>query len=500
MHEPVKVFLARLSHETNSFAPGSMGMEDFRTRFGPDILDLRGDGSCLGAILDFACENGWEVLPSFDMAAGPGPTVSDEVIQIMLEHLDRDLPPALGQGLNGIFLQLHGAMTSQSCADVEGLLLRRIRTHLAGRKIPVAAMLDMHANVSPAMAENADILVAYRNNPHTDAAETALRTARRLRETMVAGIPMRTILEQAPFLWPPTGTGTENEPMRGLSQIARNAENERVRAVSVCPGFAQSDTPHTGLSFQFVVTPTSPPEEVARIAQELLKHARKHAQAGFPEEWGLQEGIKAARLGGKFPALIVEPADNIGGGASGDATWVLEEFLQQGVTNAGVILADAAAVQALAQTKPGDSKLIRLGGRHPQLSGPSLTLNMEVLRHSDGEFEVEDRQSHLIAARGSRIQMGRCVLARCQGITILLTTLPTAPMDLGQWRCVDIDPASFSFIDIKAAVAHRRAYDRIARSSFTVRTPGPCTSNLASLPYKHLRRPLFPFDPLEIVM
>jgi microcystin degradation protein MlrC len=231
-----------------------------------------------------------------------------------------------------------------------------------------------------------------------------------------------------------------------------------------------------------------------RIATRLYDYAFQHAAKGLPSEWPLHEAIDLARAGGKFPALIVEPADNIGGGSPGDATWVLKAFLEREVKRAGLILAAPGVVEQLRDVGPGSERRLILGGHHPALSGPPVTLDTKVIRHSDGEFDLEDPQSHLAAARGTRIRMGRSVLVESQGLLILLTTLPTAPMDLGQWRCVGVNPEEFHLIAIKAAVAHRRAYDPIARSSYTVGTPGPCSSDLASFPYRNLRRPMFPLD------
>ena len=81
---------------------------------------------------------------------------------------------------------------------------------------------------------------------------------------------------------------------------------------------------------------------------------------------------------------------------------------------------------------------------------------------------------------GVRIDMGRCAVVRHGGVTILLTSKKTPPFDLGQFRSQGIAPESLSVIGIKAAVAHRRAYDRITKASFTVATPGPCSSDLMS--------------------
>jgi microcystin degradation protein MlrC len=121
-------------------------------------------------------------------------------------------------------------------------------------------------------------------------------------------------------------------------------------------------------------------------------------------------------------------------------------------------------------------------------------LDVTLVSRSDGRFTLEDRQSHSVATGGVAIEMGPCAVVRHRGLTILLTSRKTPPNDLGQWRSQGIEPAGFAIIGVKAAVAHRRAYDRIAAASFTLRTRGPCTSDLRALPYSRLRRPIFPLD------
>ena len=96
---------------------------------------------------------------------------------------------------------------------------------------------------------------------------------------------------------------------------------------------------------------------------------------------------------------------------------------------------------------------------------------------------------------GVHIEMGPCAVVRSEGITILLTSRKTAPFDLGQLRSQGIEPRDFAVIGVKAAVAHKRAYDPIAGASYYVDTPGPCTGNLASLPWRQLQRPIYPLDP-----
>jgi len=496
-HNALKIFVSRLFHETNGFAPGRLEMSDFQYRHGQDLFRATGDGSILGELIRLASENNWTLVPSFDLSTSPGSMVSDEVVETAMRHLDEDLPKALEAGLDGIFLILHGAMVADSFDDVEGHLLARVAHHLQGRSVPVAAVLDLHANVSPAMAVHTNILVAYRCNPHTDAVEAGLRTVNLLVDSIRDGNKFCTHLLEAPVILPPTGTASASEPMRGLLAIARCHECAELPAISVCPGFALADTPFTGLTFQLVAADSVDGREAANKASaELLAYATLHAGQGFPEEWSLDDAMADAKERAEFPTLIVEPADNIGGGSPGDATWVLEKFIEHDIRGAGVILAVPEAV-AILQTHPVGAEVeITVGGKYPALSGPALTLNAKILRHGDGTFVVEDKHSHMVSMCGTRIEMGASTLVESNGITILLTTHPTAPMDLGQWRCMGVNPEAFHWIAIKAAVAHRQAYDRITKRSYTVSTPGPCTSDLISLPYKKIRRPIFPFDPL----
>ena len=96
---------------------------------------------------------------------------------------------------------------------------------------------------------------------------------------------------------------------------------------------------------------------------------------------------------------------------------------------------------------------------------------------------------------GARFEMGPCAVVRSAGVTLLLTTRKTPPFDLGQFRSQGLEPRDFAVIGVKAAVAHRRAYDPIARGSYFVETRGPCSGNLRTFAWRRLRRPVWPLDP-----
>ena len=162
--------------------------------------------------------------------------------------------------------------------------------------------------------------------------------------------------------------------------------------------------------------------------------------------------------------------------------------------NCALVLNDPEAVAHLAGLPLGARVTLALGGKGSRLDAGPLPLEVELLSRRDGHFRLEDKHSHLASMCGDAFDMGPCAVVRHGEVTILLTSRKTPPFDLGQWRSKGLEPKDFSFIAVKAAVAHRRAYDGIAARMLWVDTPGPCTSNVRALPYRRIRRPVFPLD------
>ena len=185
--------------------------------------------------------------------------------------------------------------------------------------------------------------------------------------------------------------------------------------------------------------------------------------------------------------VLVEPADNIGGGAPGDCTSCLRALIDHQIENAAACLNDPEAVAALCDVAIGECVTLPLGGKGSRFDPGPLEIEVELLSRGEGQFKLENKKSHLASMCGDFFDMGDCAMVRHGGITILLTSNKTAPFDLGQWRSQGIEPEQLNVIVVKAAVAHRAAYDPIAARSFTVDTPGPCSSNLKRLPYKHAK-------------
>lgn len=491
-----RVLLAGLFHETHTFVDERTPLEAFQVLRGDELLKSGDDASPLGAAVAAGREFGWTWIPSIDMRYSPSGTADDTVVETFWNGVTSTVEQ-LATPPDAVLLVLHGAMVSTSFPDVEGEVLRRLRALPGYEKIPVFGVFDLHASFSPAMAAHSDCLTPYRENPHVDGAAAGRRAATLLQRYLQEKRRPRQFTQHARIIWPPSGTGTADSPMRELEAAARGLERRDLDVwdVGVVGGFAFADTPDTGVSF--TITTTGAEEVARRHLAELCNLAWELRQAGNQIPPPLDDVMRRLREE-PLPGLtcIAEPADNIGGGAPGDCTELVRAFVEHRLPSALACLNDPAAVATLAKANVGDRVKLPLGGRGSKLDPGPFDLEVELVSRGDGRFTLEDRHSHLATMCGMTFDMGSCAVVRHAGVTILLTSNKTPPFDLGQWRSQGIEPTQFAVVGVKAAVAHRRAYEPIAARLWSVDTAGPCTSDLRRFPYRRLRWPMYPLDAL----
>ncbi len=516
-----RILTAGLFHETHTFVDNLTRWSDFDVVCGNDVFKKRGDASPTDGFLEEAERLEFEVIPTVDARATPGGIVADEAFEAFWTEFEKRARPALLAGVDGIFLILHGAMVTETYADLEGEFLTRLRALPGAATTPIFGVLDLHANVTARMCELANGFVMYRENPHTDARQAAQRGTALLGRCLRKGRRPHMEWARPPLVWAPPGTGTGADPMRSLQRFAVELEATRpeIWACNVAAGFSFADTPDTGVSLSVVTVgpPGSARSSLERGAQlawslraqghvtypsvdDVVAQLSAHDLAVGPE---LARGQPAASGESPYaapsgPVLLVEPADNIGAGAPGSGTGVLRALLAHGIRNSLVVINDPSAVAALADVAVGGTRRLAIGGAGSQQDAGPVTLDATVLSRSDGAFALEDKQSHLASMTGTRFEMGPCVVVRSGGVTLLLTSRKTPPFDLGQLRSQGLEPRDFAVIGVKAAVAHQRAYDPIARASYWVDTPGPCSSDLTRFPWRRLRRPVWPLDPATV--
>ncbi len=486
-----RIAVIGLFHETHSFLPDKTRLEDFEITLGRKILESRGSGSPMDGFLAAAEKFNWEVVPIADYRALPGGVVEDRVWTSFMDDVENHWPDT---SVDAIFLVLHGAMLTETIEDLEGELLQYLRQKPGLEALPIFGILDLHANFTPNMARFSNCLVAYRENPHTDAYATAVKAAEFLNRSLSEGKIPATYCTHSGILLSPSATSTAQQPMSALIEAGNRLmlSNPDLWSVNILGGFSYADCTEAGLSFSVI---TTGPEEQARDILLKLRNLawdlREHAKCFLSDPDSVLSQITPESEG---PIVLVEPSDNIGGGAPGDGTGILRALLAHPVRSALVVLQDPLTVKQLEAAQPGETVQVVVGGRgFPGDSGP-VSLEAILLSRGSGKFKLEDPNSHLASMSGTTYNMGPCAVIRDRWITILLTSHRTPPFDLGQLRSQGIEPTEFQVIGVKAAVAHRRAYDPISKNSFTVETPGPCASRLDSLPYRRLRRPIFPLD------
>ncbi len=492
-----RILYAGLFHETNSFVEQPTRWRDFNVLRGDAILSKAGDASVTDGFLKEARASCFEIVPAIDAWALPGGIVEDEAFELFWSGFEAVARPALAAGVDGVFLVLHGAMITESHPDAEGEFLRRLRALPGAAKAPLFGVLDLHANVTDAMCALANALVCYRENPHTDAHETGRRATALLRRCLEEGRAPRMVWRHPPMMWSPPATGTRDEPMRALEQFARDIEaaHPSAWACNIAAGFSFADMPDTGVSVSIVSTDCARDAKLADEAARLAWRLRDQALIRHPEvDAVVAEIVKTPPAAGEKPILLVEPSDNIGGGAPGDCTAVMRALLRHDAPRSLVVINDPRAVQMLAPSGPGDTRIIEIGGHGSRLDAGPVKIQATLLSRSDGRFTLEDKQSHLAAMSGAQFDMGPCAVVRSGGLTVLLTSTKTPPFDLAQLRSQGIEPLDFAFIGVKAAVAHKRAYDKISSRSIYVDTPGPCACDPSRLPWRRLRRPCWPLD------
>ena len=484
-----KIFLSGIYHETHTFLSQLTTLNDFIINIGDDIIkENTGNGSPTDGFIEYALQKNWDIISGIQMSARPSGIVDEDAENFFdinfFEKLEQHC-----ENIDAVFLILHGAMVSKNHDDFEGDFLKKIN-HIFKQKnisIPVVAVLDLHANVSDKMIENSTCVYAYRKNPHSDSRDAAIKAASIL-NNLFENPNVNQINYQTKYILPPTGVGTANDPMKSvLSEAHKIEKNDKdIICINVMAGYSYADIADCGFSLNCC---TKGDLTVAKKYLESLANVlEEKINFGYPKESTLEEvleKIKSLPVSDK-PILLIEPADNIGGGTPGDATDLLSRLLQTDEEGIIAIINDPDTVRICHQNSVGNEIELNVGAKFNKFHGAPIKLKAIIQKLSDGKFTLKNKQSHLASMMGINIDMGLSAVVKNKQLTLLLTSIKTPPMDLGQLVSQDISPEEAKLIVIKAAVSHKDAYDPIASHSFYIDSQGLCTSNLKRLPFKKI--------------
>ncbi len=488
-----RVAIGGILHETHSFAPTTTTLADFQQTWcvGSALVDaLQDTRSGLGGMIDGLRQRSWQLLPTFYAAAMPAGIVEASAYQALLDQLHTQVARALP--VDGLLLHLHGAMVTATTLDAETEITARMR-QLVGQDVPIVVVLDMHGNINPALAEQADVLLAYDTNPHVDLHARGQEAVAVLDAILAHRIRPVTVVRNLPFLLAPQVTDTSELPLRALHARVREMEQDkRVIAISILGGFAYADTPWTGASV--IVHTDDCPALATALADELSALLMAHKDSMIFQGLPPAQAVETACHTTGGPVILVDSADNIGGGTPGDGTDALQALLTAGVQEGTVVIADPQAVRACQRAGLGTQTTVTLGGKTDAWHGSPVTVTGTVMALSDGNHSCELQDHHFAAFYGNTLAMGDTVWFRVGGVNVVLTTRKTPPFDLAQLRGIGIVPERQKMIVVKAAVAYRTAYLPIATCVLEMDTAGLCSANLQRFPFRHVRRPMFPLD------
>ncbi|MBK9168166.1 MAG: M81 family metallopeptidase [Bryobacterales bacterium] len=337
-----RVAIAQLSHESNSFNPRMTEHADFPQRAlspVPAVLDdwARSKDTVSGFVIGGRREN-FDLLPTFVAAAIPRGPVSAAAFERLTGELTASLKKA--PKLDGLLLSLHGAMVAEKYPHGDLEVLKRVRAAV-GPAVPIVVVHDFHANIAPEMIRHCNALLTFKENPHVDTQDRGIQAAR-----IMAGIVSgRTMPVQAvakpDMVYNILHQNTFAPPLKPIvDESKRLEENPKVLAVSVSGGYQYGDAEWMGPS---VVVVTDNDQALAeREAQRLsrmLWETRDRLAVNLPEP---DTAVRQASAAAKTPVVLVEMGDNIGGGSSGDATFILEELVRQKARGWVVMIAEPA--------------------------------------------------------------------------------------------------------------------------------------------------------------
>jgi len=490
----MRLLIAMMMHETNNFSPVPTDLQRFALGLGQlppqgasAVQAYRNTGTATGAFIDLAEAAGADFELVIAAHAAPSGPVHDEAYEVMASTIVEALAKG---GYDGILLDLHGAMVTQSFEDGEGELLRRIRA--VDPLTPMGIAYDMHANVYADMVELAQVVAGYHTYPHVDMFETGMRAGKALLRLISGEVRPSTSWARLPMIPHIMRQSSLDEPNQSIQARAQQMEEEGALSASVFTGFPHADIENAGLSV--VVVTDNNPVLAESLRDELLQMAwLSRSQWVYPVE-PLAESVARAKLLTEGPVVLLDHYDNAASGGTMDTTAVLAEVLHQGLRNVAFFaIFDPQAVQQAIQAGVGQTVSLSVGGKlkmplMPHRSEP-VVLNGVVKSISSGKYIAKGPMS-----KGARQDMGASVVIDTGHVEVALISRHVEPFDVNALISLGIDPTQKHYVVLKSRVHWRAGMGHLAKAVVECAGAGACTSDYSELDFKRLRRPIYPLD------
>lgn len=487
----MKIFTAYFAHETNSFSAIPTNLDSFREL---GIFNA-GDGavssptSLKGAwhFFEEANRRGDTVEVGLCAHAQPSRPCGRKDYETLRNVLIADLADC-SEGLDLVLLFMHGSMLAEGYDDCEGDVLERVRSRV-GPDVPIGVLLDLHCNVTDKMLENATVIKACREYPHTDFRERAIELydlCVRIRQgqvkpcTALVRVPMFGLFQ------------TANSPMRPFIDSLIERENDpEILSISLGHGFPWSDFPGAGASV--LVTTDGNPGLARTLARDTAQEFFKLRESGQARLASIDEALDEATSLSEGTAVIADMSDNPGGGAASDSTFILQRLIDRGIRDAVIAYVwDPESVGLAFDAGEGSRVRLKIGGKVGPMSGKPVELDVEV-RH----LRQNASQAHI--ADGTPTELGRTAVVSARGIEIALNEIRQQPFTPEGLEECGIEPWKHKILVLKSSHHFYEGFHRRAARIIYSDAPGMLNSDIRKLPYQRVSRPIWPLDPPEAV-
>lgn len=477
---PLRAFTAGLGVETNTFTRLEVDLAAFSQTFlfrpgqHPDLLTEV--SAPLHVLRRRRDERGWDLVEGTYAFALPAGRTVRAVYEALRDEIVAQLRAA--GPIDMVALSLHGAMCAVGYDDCEGDLLTHVR-RVVGPNVPVGVEFDPHAHLTDAMVANADILIAYKEYPHTDFHER--------------GVELIDLLERcARTSWRPARAvfdcrmigrfHTTRDPMKGLVvEMTKAEQRPGIASVSLVHGFPWGDVADMGARFLVL---GDRQQEVDALAQSLGLKLRALRDRTFTPALPIDAALARA-LAAPGPVVLADVSDNPGGGAPGDSTILLERVLAMRTSACLGPLWDPAAVRLCQAAGRGARLRLSLGGRSGPGSGRPLTLDVEVTGLTDEAVQ---------SWAGTRMWLGAACAVRINDVSVVITSIRDQAYSPDLFEAVGVDPATHRWVVVKSAQHFMAGFSDMAAETILVSGGGPLETDFRKIAYRNVRRPIWPLD------
>jgi microcystin degradation protein MlrC len=480
----MRLFAATLATETNTFSPLPTSLAAYQEsvflRPGEHPTDT--PLMCTAPLWlarQRAGIDGFTLIEGSCFAASPAGTTNRADYEMMRDEILDQLRVALP--LDGVLLGLHGAMVAHGYEDVEGDIIARTR-EIVGAGCVIGVELDPHCHLTLKRVRNADIIVLYKEFPHTDVVDRAAE---------VIDLVVRTIRKEiAPvmslFDCRQIGSYPTTQPlMRAfVDRMMAMEGKDGLLSISIAHCFPYGDVPEC--SGRILVVTDGDKAKADHLATEIGLEFVSMRGKTAPDYLECDAAITMAQETNGFPVVIAEPTDNAGGGAPSDNTTILRQMIARKVENAALgPIWDPMAVRLCFDAGLGAVFPLRFGGKTGPASGVPV----------DAEVQVVGLKRDCSQSFGpTQVALGDCACVRIGGVEVVLITKRTQALGLELFQNVGVEPAEKKMLVVKSTNHFHAAFGAIAEKVLYVDSDGPLPRDYAQIPFTRVNRPIWPLD------